>query len=274
VAGGDDGDAPPAHPCPTTLVGVPASVLRGPAFNAEPQPLHIVGTRYHHPDLFEQLARSGSADQARDLFAVYMRLNFSPQPQPGTVAPPRWRSSYLRLLQGWGLDANGAAGAALKRWAESRFGLASEFHGEALSHYPAFERTRLLEARAGRQFHNRSIWQQLDLLYEFCQWMLAHHRLMGSASHATLWRGSNRVEEQLVAGTLRQRHCTLRLNSLVSFSRTREQAECFGDWVMRAEVPLVKLLLVPGLINTRSLDGEAEVLALGGDYAVVVSYAS
>jgi NAD+--dinitrogen-reductase ADP-D-ribosyltransferase len=252
---------------------VPAVVLGGLDFNAQPRPLHIVGTREHHPRLFEQLERSASAAAARDLFAVYMRLNFGPAPTPDLAEAPRWRSSYLRLLQGWGLDANGAAGAALKRWVESRFGLTSAFHGEALSRYPAFERMRLLEARAGSQFHNRSIWQQLDLLYEFCQWMLTQHRLLGGASHATLWRGSNRVEEQLVAGTLRQRHCTLRLNSLVSFSRTREQAECFGDWVMQAEVPLVKLLLVPGLINTRSLDGEAEVLALGGDYAVEVSYA-
>lgn len=246
------------------------------AFNAQPQPLHIAGTQALHPQLFARLAQCESAEQARDTFARHMQLSFGPPPvaddAPG-AEPPRWKSSYLRLLQGWGLDANGAAGAALKRWVESRFGLASAFHGVTLAAYPPFERHRYLEQRAGGQFHNHSLWQQLDLLFEFCQWMLARFSLMGPGPHVTLWRGSNRLEEQLVSGTLRQRHCVLRLNNLVSFSRSREQAGCFGDWVLQAEVPLVKLLLVPGLINTRSLDGESEVLALGGDYAVEVGYA-
>lgn len=246
------------------------------AFNARPRPLHLGDTLDLHPLLFGRLAACDSAEEARDMFARYMRLSFGPPAvagaQPGT-GPARWKSSYLRLLQGWGLDANGAAGAALKRWVESRFGLASAFHGVTLGAYPPFERHRYLEQRAGGHFHNNSLWQQLDLLFEFCQWMLARFALMGTGPHVTLWRGSNRVEEQLVSGTLRQRHCVLRLNSLVSFSRSREQAECFGDWVLQADVPLVKLLLVPGLIDTRSLDGESEVLALGGDYAVVVGYA-
>lgn len=64
----------------------------------------------------------------------------------------------------------------------------------------------------------------------------------------------------------------MRLNNLVSFSRTREQAGCFGDWVLQAEVPQAKLLLWPGLLDTSSLHGEAEVLVLGGDYAVRASY--
>jgi NAD+--dinitrogen-reductase ADP-D-ribosyltransferase len=65
----------------------------------------------------------------------------------------------------------------------------------------------------------------------------------------------------------------MRLNNLVSFSRSAEQAGCFGDWVFAAQAPLSKLLLVPGLLNTRSLQGEAEVLALGGDYELEASYA-
>ena len=32
-------------------------------------------------------------------------------------------ASYLKLLQGWGLDSNSAAGAVLKGWVESRFGI-------------------------------------------------------------------------------------------------------------------------------------------------------
>ena len=53
----------------------------------------------------------------------------------------------------------------------------------------------------------------------------------------------------------------------------KRQAEWFGDWLLCAQVPLSKLLLVPGLLNTNSLRGEAEVLAIGGLYDVEASYA-
>jgi NAD+--dinitrogen-reductase ADP-D-ribosyltransferase len=272
----EDQEPHPARWYSTNLVGIPAPVLASTAFNAHPQPLHIAGARVTHPGLFALLARSGSVDEAQDMFAHYMALSFGlgpPAADAGTAERRRWKTSYLKLLQGWGLDANGAAGAVLKGWVESRFGLVPAFHRAPLARYPSPAWMRYLEDKTCSRFNNNSIWQQLDLLFGFCQWMLLRFALMGSAGHVTLWRGSNRVEEQLVAGRLRQRRCTLRLNNLVSFSRTREQAECFGDWVMQAEVPLVKLLLVPGLINTRSLDGESEVLALGGDYEVVLSYA-
>jgi NAD+--dinitrogen-reductase ADP-D-ribosyltransferase len=41
---------------------------------------------------------------------------------------------------------------------------------------------------------------------------------------------------------------------------------------MKVQVPKYKLLLIPGLLNTNSLQGESEVLAIGGDYDVEVSY--
>jgi len=42
--------------------------------------------------------------------------------------------------------------------------------------------------------------------------------------------------------------------------------------VFEVLVPQSKLLLVPGLLNSRTLDGEDEVLALGGDYEARVRY--
>jgi NAD+---dinitrogen-reductase ADP-D-ribosyltransferase len=44
--------------------------------------------------------------------------------------------------------------------------------------------------------------------------------------------------------------------------------------VLRAWVPLCKLVLVPGLLESRALDGEGEVLALGGEYEVEARYAN
>lgn len=269
----------------TNLVGIPAALLAGTAFNAHPLPLHIAGCRATHPGLFALLARSADADEAREMFAHYMSLSFGLQ-RPAdaaavTAAPAerrRWRTSYLKLLQGWGLDANSAAGAVLKGWAESRFGLVPAFHHAPLERYPSPAWMRYLEEKAGSRYHNNNIWQQLDLLFEFCQWMLARFALLGAGPWVTLWRGSTRVEEQVVAGSLGRsaggaRRCVVRLNNLVSFSRSREDAQCFGDWVFEARVPQSKLLLVPGLLNTRSLQGEAEVLALGGDYEVEARYA-
>ena len=54
-----------------------------------------------------------------------------------------------------------------------------------------------LEEKTGNRHHNNNIWQQLDLLFEFCQWMLVRYRLLGEGPQVTLWRGSTRVEEQI-----------------------------------------------------------------------------
>ncbi len=273
-----DREADPARWYTTNLVGVPAPLLASTAFNAHPQPLHIAGARECNPGLFALLQRSRDADEARAVFAHYMSLAFGlarPADEARSEASGerrRWRSSYLKLLQGWGLDSNGPSGAVLKGWVESRFGLVPSFHGAPLARFPSPAWVAYLEQKGASRYHNNNIFQQLDLLYEFCQWMLARFALLGGGTHATLWRGSTRCEEQVAAGSLGERHCTVRLNNLVSFSTTRDAAQCFGDWVLEARIPQCKLLLVPGLLNTTSLHGEAEVLAIGGDCEVEARY--
>ncbi len=270
------GEADPRRWYTTNLVGVPAPVLACTAFNAYPKPLSIAGARETNAGLFALLARCATPDEAREVFAHYMSLAFGLQRRDSSESrggeAHRWRSSYLKLLQGWGLDANGGAGAVLKGWVESRFGLVPRFHGAPLGRFPSAAWIAYLEQKAASRYHNNSIHQQLDLLYEFCQWMLMRFELLGAGPWATLWRGSTRCDEQIVEGSLRARQCTVRLNNLVSFSRSETEAQCFGDWVFKARVPLAKLLLVPGLLNTTSLHGEAEVLAIGGDYEVEARY--
>lgn len=263
--------ADPAQWYTTNLVGIPAPVLASAAFNAHPVPLHVAGTRETHPGLFALLARCADAAEARAVYAHYMTLAFGLGPRAGDGRPARRRASYLKLLQGWGLDSNSPAGAVLKGWVESRFGIVPVFHSAPLARYPSPAWIGYLEQKAGSH-HDNNIHQQLDLLFEFSQWMLQRERPLGAGPCVTLWRGSTRCEEQIVSGSLRGRRCTVRLNNLVSFSRTREQAGCFGDWVLQAEVPLAKLLLWPGLLDTATLHGEAEVLAIGGDYDVEARY--
>lgn len=267
----------PARWYTTNLVGVPATVVGSVGFQAHPQPLSIAGARATHGGLFALLERSRDEQEARDVFAHYMSLVFGLGPLAGAEHPAdrrRWRVSYLKLLQGWGLDANGAAGAVLKGWVESRFGLVPVFHKSPLVNFPSPAWVSYLEEKSASRWHNNSIWQQLDLVFEFCQWMLRRFTLLPQADerHVTLWRGSTRVEEQLIGGSLRERHCTVRLNNVVSFSRSRDDAGCFGDWVFEVRVPLSKLLVVPGLMPGSVLQGEGEVIALGGDHEVQAGY--
>ncbi len=272
---GDGSD--PAQWYPTNLVGIPTSIFASVDFNEHPLPLHVAGARESHPGLFALLVHCPDAVQARVVFAHYMTIAFGLQrlsAEERAAAPGRrFRANYLKLLQGWGLDANSAAGAVLKGWVESRFGLVPVFHKARLERFPSPAWMQYLEDKASPRFNNNAIYQQLDLLFEFSQWMLARFAPLGDGPAIELWRGSTRCEEQVVVGTLRQRRCTVRLNNVVSFSRSRELACCFGDWLLRARVPLVKLLVWPGLLDTASLDGEGEVLAIGGEYDVLASYA-
>lgn len=267
----------------TNLVGVPAPVLASTAFNVNPPHLSIAGAREAQSGLFALLERSQDLNEARDMFAHYLVIAFGlRQPEPhelatmGVSEQRRWRSSWRKLLQGWGMDANSPAGAVLKGWVESRFGLVPGYHKAPLGRFPSPAWVAYLEEKAASRHHNNNIHQQLDVLYEFCQWALRRFPLPGPATsdrHLRLWRGSTRCEEQVIAGRLQDRHCTVRLNNLVSFSLSHEEAACFGDWVFEVQVPHCKVLVFPGLLPGQVLQGEQEVLALGGDFEVVARYA-
>lgn len=278
----DEGFDQPQRWTSTNLVGVSTAWLASTGFNEQAPELHIAGTRETQPGLFALLDRCNDLTQAREVFVHYLSIAFGLQapekPAIGSAAsaePRRWRGSWRRLLQGWGMDANGVAGAVLKGWVESRFGLVPTFHKAPLAHFPSPAWVAYLEEKTSSRHHSNNIHQQLDLLYEFCQWALARFPLPApqmQGPHVRLWRGSNRVEEQLLQGTLRERRCRVRLNNIVSFSLSPEEASCFGDWVFELLVPQSKLLVFPGLLPGQVLQGEQEVIALGGDYDVVARY--
>lgn len=268
--------APDLEPHPdtwstTNLVGVPAPLIASTAFNAHPVPMTIAGTREAHHGLFTLLDASATPADAAAVFEHYLALAFDLERGPAE-GPRRWRASYLKLLQGWGADSNGPAGAVLKGWVESRFGLAPWFHKAPLARFPSPAWVDYLSEKASARYQNNAIGQQLDLLYEFCQWSLARWHPLGDGVHADLWRATTRVDEQLAAGTRRRGGTvTMRLNNVVSFALRREQADCFGDWLLLARVPLSKLLLYPGLLRSVALAGEGEVIAIGGFYEVTLS---
>jgi len=258
----------------TGLVNVPAWVLASTEFNERPQQLHVRGVRESAPGLFRLLDAAPDPAAAGQTFARYMGLLFRrPPPEvENATCGRRHRAPWRELLAGWGMDSNGAAGAVMKGWVESRFGLAPTFHQETLGRFPSSAWLRYVEQKASSRYHNNDIDRQLDLLFEYAQWFIRRFGMPGR-TFVRLWRGVNGFAEQaVVQGRLRDRTCVLRVNNLVSFSRSRERAEEFGDWILEAEVPATKLVFFQGLVPGAPLAGEGEALVIGGDYLVRASY--
>lgn len=254
----------------TNFVGVPTQLLASTAFNSRPRHLSIHGTREANRCLFRLLDNCATQEDAAEVFAHYMALLFAPEP-PAANAPARFMASYVDLLRAWGYDSNSVSGAVLKGWIESRFGLTPVYHQGILGRFPSPVWVRYLEEKMCSHLHNNCINVQFDLLYEYCQWSIRRFHSPGPG-FVRLWRGSNHCQEQLVEGRLRDPSCVLRLNNLVSFSQLRERAEEFGDWMIEAEVPTVKLLFFPGLLRSRVLNSECEFLVIGGRYRVKASF--
>ncbi len=259
------------------LVGVPTGLLASVAFNEDPLPLHIHGVRAGHARLFDLLATATTPAEAGKRFQDYMDESFDLRPRQtsagdGTVR--RFRASYLRLLKGWGFDANSREGAVIKGWAESRFGLFPTFHKTTLTRFGSQAWARYVEEKMSSRFHNNDIFGQLDLLYEFCQWSLGRWFQPGRR-HVRLYRGVNDFsEDSLLRGQPKPRSgpALVRLNNVVSFTAHRSIACEFGDYILEALVPTVKILFFNDLLPRHALKGEAEYLAIGGEYRVMVSY--
>jgi len=259
----------------TNLLGVPTGWLASVAFNDAPVALHLVGVRSMNRSLFEMLEDSDGPEDAALAFETYMEAVFGLDPEQKSrnkdEGPRRYRSSYYRLLRGWGYDSNGPEGAVLKSWVESRFGLFPTFHKEPLTTLLDESWMAYVCEKMSSRFHNNSILTQLDLLYEFCQWALERHFSQGR-KHVTLYRGVNDFKEHQIVERIDRRTVVLRLNNLMSFTSDREAACCFGDTILTAEVPLAKLLFFNTLMPRHALKGESEYLVIGGNYRVQAAY--
>lgn len=253
------------------LVGVPAHVLAGADFNDSPQPIHIAGVLNAHPTLFEALNRSGDSTTAAHNFELYMNTAFRlEQEEHPTATPRRFRAHYLRLLRGWGFDANSREGAVLKSWVESRFGIYPTFHKMPLRSFSSPAWSNYTEEKMSSRFHNNAIFVQLDLLREFCQWSFT--RWHSANRLLTLYRGVNDFDEHQVIDQRPNGDPVVRLNNLVSFSANRAVAGEFGDCLLEVQVPKVKVVFHSTLLTRHPLKGEAEYLVIGGDYRVKMSY--
>lgn len=265
----------------TNLVGLPTDLLGSAAFNEHPLDLHISGAREMNKNLFEMLSQADSLWDAGDAFYKYMMAMFGIDPEQMEkeraaaeekgVRVRRYRSSFLRLLKGWGYDSNGPEGAVLKGWVESRFGLFPTYHKAVLDRTGSPDWAAYVEEKMSSRFHNNSIYTQLDMLYEFCQWALGRFAAPG-LRHIKLYRGTNSFDEHQIVERIDKNNVVMRINNLASFSSDRQVADCFGDTIVTAQVPVVKIVFFNTLLPIHPLKGEGEYLVIGGDYQVKASY--
>ena len=260
----------------TNLLGRSSEWLASCAFNDNPVPLHIEGVREMNRSLFDMLDQAGELREAGEAFTCYMMAVFAIDPEQREKARPsagrrRYRSSFLRLIEGWGFDSNGPEGAVLKGWVESRFGICPSFHKEIIEHVSTRAWVAYVEEKMSSRFHNNAVWVQLDLLFEFCQCAIGRFAYPGQ-THLTLYRGINALDEHGIVERIDKRNAVIQLNNLVSFSSDRSIAGCFGDAILTARVPVSKILFFNGLLSSHPLQGEGEYLAVGGEYRVRAEY--
>jgi NAD+--dinitrogen-reductase ADP-D-ribosyltransferase len=173
------------------------------------------------------------------------------------------------LLRAWGADSNGQAGAVMKSWAESRFGILATYHKGRLAEDAAARQNFLLDRQRGAA-KAIGVLMQLDLLYTFCQDEL--RRRFPDEKWKTLYRGTHDSEEYTIRsvgdGNGKQRTALVQLNNLSSFTSDHEVAWEFGSSAWEVRVPFAKIVFFSGLLPKHILSGESEYLVLGGYYNV------
>jgi len=251
------------------LCNLPAWAVASASFNREPRPLHIAGVRESNRRLFDTLDSIERPGDRAKVFHDYLCVKFALHHWKEFTGNSRssLRNSYLRFLNGWGMDSNGIEGAVLKSWVQSRFGVAPMYHrGVLLDEGSGDEDTRYAHDRMRGRSRTNAIDSQLDLIFEFCQY--EQKRRSPGTETLTLFRGTNDPEEHFVRKVEAKRRSIVRLNNLVSFTADRERAWEFGSTVWKTTVAIAKVVFFSSLLGGSVLCGEAEYLVIGGDYEV------
>ena len=246
-------------------------IIGSEEFQAHPLPVEIDGARMTDRGLFRGLEDMRDAEERGRFFHDYVCAKFGLSERierHGKVKPVY---SYLHLLRAWGVDSNGPAGAVLKSWVESRFGILATYHQGRLASDAAAREAFLID-RTNGSTKSIGVLMQLDLLYTFCQDELVR-RLPGCCSKR-LYRGTHDPEEytvrdqHLAEAELARRVSLVQFNNLSSFTDDPEVVWEFGSSAWEVEVPLAKIVCFSGLLPRSCLAGEAEYLVLGGYFKV------
>jgi len=236
-------------------------------FQANPLPVEIDGARTTDLGLFRGLDQIAAAADRSQFFHDYLCAKFSLNEKFELHGKSKSPYSYIHLLRAWGADSNGPAGAVLKSWVESRFGLLATFHKGRLADDRAAREAFMLDRTRGAA-KSIGVLMQLDLLYTFCQDEL--HRRFPGKKWKMLYRGTHDSEEYTVQNENggKSRAALVQLNNLSSFTSDSEVAWEFGSSAWEVKVPFAKIVFFSGLLPTSCLAGESEHLVLGGYYNV------
>jgi NAD+--dinitrogen-reductase ADP-D-ribosyltransferase len=265
---------PPHARLSVNRCNLPAVILGSLTFQRNPTSLHLDCVEEFNSELFETLDTIDDATERAENFKGYMRSAFlfdhleEAGFDPNTRRSKRDKADYLRMLRGWLFDPDGKEGAVLKSWVESRFGLLPRNHQGPLGDYSSDNYQAYLAARAQGLYNTNGLEAQFDLLFSYCQYEV--RRQFPDQRHITLYRGVNRIDEHEVLAQPEKRRYILVLNNLNSFTDDRERADEFGDYILEAQIPLAKLVFMPGLLPDL-LKGENEYLVIGGVCEVKLS---
>ncbi len=254
---------------PINRCNLPADILGSLSFQQYPVAIELDSVTALHHGLFSLLDRIDDAKERAHAFTLHMNAAFYlNQPEQAGYSSQnvqkRQKADYLRMLRGWGFDADGREGAALKGWVESRFGLLPRYHAGPIRDFSGETYRHYLEMRSAALYGTNALEAQFDLLYSYCQYELA--RQQPNETHLTLYRGVNRMDDHEILAT-KSKNSVVLFNSLSSFTTNRERADEFGDYLLTAKVPLAKVFcytsLLPGMLR-----GEDEYTVIGGLYEV------
>jgi NAD+--dinitrogen-reductase ADP-D-ribosyltransferase len=253
--------------CPFNRTEISPWVIASHEFNLHPTALTLQGVQQENQRLFDALESIDDPMRRSEVFHDYISVKFSLHLWKNFNSKTRksLRNSYVRVLNGWAVDSNSIAGAVLKGWVESRFGISPTFHKGTLSTtYDNDDFNVFATDRVKGHTWSNAIEAQLDLLYTYCQYEIGK-RFPGQ-THCTLYRGTNDTDEHPRIATTSAREYCVRLNNLVSFTADRERAWEFGSAVWEVRIPWTKVMFFNGLLAPSILAGEAEYLVVGGEY--------
>ncbi|WED24078.1 NAD(+)--dinitrogen-reductase ADP-D-ribosyltransferase [Vibrio sp. JC009] len=250
---------------PLNHCNVPSQVLASLAYQCQPIPLEIDSVNNWHPAFLHELKDIDNPISRARCFKEFMTARFCLSRQSGDYRnsddpPPRPKVNYRRLLLGWLFDSDNEQGAAWRSWVESRFGLLTRFHAESLSGPDSPEYLRFREKCTRATYNTNELYDQLDLLYCFCQQELRLRH--PGALHLTLYRGCTEMPGHII-----NEQPVKLFNNLSSFTSDEESALRFGSKVFAVQVPLTKIACFDSLLPG-SLEGEQEYMVLGGLYLV------
>lgn len=258
---------------PINRCNLPPVILGSLSFQQHPTALTIDGIHELHKDFFKTLNNIRTHKQRADYFMDYMTVHFRMHnlEDAGLMTGDtgkRTNADYLRMLRGWLFDADSQEAAVLKSWVESRFGLLPRYHKGELTDYSGKNCQLYLHERSRGLYATNALEAQIDLLYSYCQYELA--REYSENQHLQLYRGVNRVDSYEILNRIDRNQAIVLLNNLNSFTRNRDRAGEFGDYILEADVPWQKILfysrLLPGVLS-----GEEEMLVIGGVYKVNIT---